>query len=442
MTDIKKTTVHIKGMHCPSCDILIQDKFAEVDNVKKVKANFRTQKTEVYYTGHLNHHTLNRKIIQYGYAILEKGEREETEPYLNRVFNAGAIAVIFFILYFFAQELNLLPEFNTAAGLTLSTVFILGLIASTSTCMATSGALFLATIGKLKKTGVSVTENIIPALSFNVGRVLTYTVFGFLTGFVGKTLSNNFQLGSILSLFVAVMMVVVGLNMLKLIQFSSVISTSFTKGIFQKLEHKLLLHPKKTSFFLGAITYLLPCGFTQTVQLYALGQADPVKSALTMGIFALGTVPMLMVIGLASAFTKSKYYAVFYRVVGVVILLVGLSYFSNFLALQGISFPGFSASASGSSTVEIKNGYQIATMNVNSSGYSPNLFTVKSKVPVRWVIKGQNVFGCQGFLVVPKLGVQKLLERGDNIIEFTPEEIGRISFSCGMGMYRGSFDVI
>ncbi len=81
-------------------------------------------------------------------------------------------------------------------------------------------------------------------------------------------------------------------------------------------------------------------------------------------------------------------------------------------------------------------------MNVNSTGYSPNNFTVKKNIPVRWNINGDNVFGCQGYLVMPKLGIQKVLTKGQNVIEFTPTEEGVINFSCAMGMYRGVFNVV
>lgn len=442
MVHLKKTTLHIKGMHCPSCDILIEDKFNEVVNVKKVKADYKKCEAEIYYHSTLDRSVLNKKIAPFGYMIGEGKEEEVAEPYIKRLLNAGAVAVILFILLFFAQELQLVPEFNTSSGLTLGTVSLLGLVASTSTCMATSGALFLATVGKLRNDGANWMHNLIPAISFNLGRIITYGVFGLITGYVGKIISADANFGSGLTLFVAIMMILVGLNMLKLLPFSSSFTSSLTKGIFQKLEHKLIRHPKKTSFFLGAITYLLPCGFTQTVQLYALGLADPAKSALIMVVFAVGTMPALLAMGFASSFTKTSFYPVFNRVVGVLVFIIGIVYFGNYLTLKGIQISLLPNNAVGGSEAVVKNGYQVVNMSVDGNGYSPNSFTIRKGVPVKWVINGENVFGCQGYLVAPKLGIQKLLEKGDNIIEFTPEEEGPILFSCAMGMYRGRFNVI
>ena len=440
---MKRKTLYIKGMHCPSCNILIEDKFNEVRNIKEVRADFRNQTAEISYKGHLDKDLLNNKIYQYGYQIADLSSSQEVhEPFLSRLFQSSAIFIIFLILFFFAQEFKLFPNFDASAGLSLTVVFILGLVASTSTCMATSGALFLSTVGKLKSEDKSFKENLIPGLSFNIGRVLSYGFFGFILGFLGKSAAQNFQLGPLLIAFVAVFMIFIGLDMMQLFSLGKLINFSFTKTIFQRLEKRLIKNPKKTAFLLGAITYLLPCGFTQSVQLYALGQADPLKSSVIMMVFALGTVPALLAIGFASSITKSFYYPLFTKAMGVLIFMIGLSYASNTLSLYGLNFNLAKTLGPSVNNVSVKDGVQIASMTVDSYGYFPNSFTVKQGIPVRWVVKGKNVFGCQGFLQAPAIGLRKTLSTGENIIEFTPQEKGTIAFSCSMGMFRGSFIVI
>lgn len=443
MSKLKKTTLYIQGMHCPSCDILIKDKFKEVVNIKEVKANHRTQEAEVCYVGTLDKNELNKQINEFGYQITDK-VTESKEPLSKRLTDAGTIAILLFIVYFFAQEFKLLPDFNITSNLSLTTAFILGLVASTSTCMATSGALFLSTIGKLQNREATVKENIIPAISFNLGRILSYGAFGFLFGLMGKTVASSLQLGSFLSMFVALMMILIGLDMLKLFSFSSFFTFSFTKGIFEKLEHKFIKSPKKTSFFLGAITYLLPCGFTQAVTIYALGLANPVQSAIMLMVFALGTVPALIALGFASSFTKHSFYPMFQKVIGVLVFFIGISYTTNALALYGINVTGSTNTVAQAEdpNVKMENGYQIVNMSVTSKGYEPNMFTIKQGVPVRWIVNGENIFGCQGYLTAPKVNVQGALQVGKNTFEFTPKEKGPLVFSCSMGMFRGQFNVI
>lgn len=441
MSTVKKATLYVKGMHCPSCEILMNDKFKELKNVKEVKSDHINQKVEISYLGKFGSfekELVNKKIKLFGYEIVDNLiSRGNSETMTKRLFDVGGLAIIFFIIFYFAQELNIIPVFNSSSNLTLVTVFILGLVASTSTCMATSGALFLATVGKLNKS-----SNIVPAITFNFGRILSYGFFGFIAGLVGKTLISNFQISSLLTMLIAFFMVIIGLDMTKIISLQGIFTQRLTVGIFEKLEHKLIKNPKKSAFFLGAITYLLPCGFTQTVQLYALGLANPWASAMIMMVFALGTAPVLISIGFAASLTKSTYFPMLQKIMGTIVLLIGVYYLNNFLAIYNLSPLTKVKAVNQTYNIKMQNGVQIVDMNVNSYGYTPNSFVIKKGVPVRWQIKGDNVFGCQGYLVVPKFGIQKVLVKGENVIEFTPKEEGPLSFSCGMGMFRGSFNVV
>lgn len=435
MAKVKKTTLHITGMHCPSCEILISDKFKKANNIHQVKPNFKNQKVEVVYTGTLNKDFLNKQIIPFGYQITEE-RQTEVEPLTKRVFEAVAIGSIIILLYLIAQELNLVPSLNFTGTLSFMAIFAIGLVASVSTCMATSGALFLSTVGKNK-------DNFFQAIFFNAGRIFSYGIFGFLAGLIGQMLVINFKFGSILTLFAAVFMILLGLNLAKILPISAVIPSGLNKAIFEKLEQKLIKYPRKVPFFMGAITYFLPCGFTQAIQVYALGQASPVQSALTMMVFALGTTPALLLVGGLGLFTKNNLYNYFMKTIGIIIFMIGFLYFLNFLSLYGININPLNRRAFDSSkTATVENGIQVIEMTVNYDGYSPNSFTVKKGIPVKWKIKGINVFGCQAYFVAPKLGIQKVFADGENLIEFTPTETGPINFSCGMGMYRGKIEVV
>ncbi len=442
MKKIKKTTLHIQGMHCASCNVLIEDKFKEVKNIQDVKANFSKQEAEVLYTGQLDTAILDKHIEQFGYRIAEKSQIVKV-PFWQRFTNVTVLAGIMFILYFFAQELHIIPDFKATAGSTLTyiSVFILGIVASTSTCMATSGALFMATIGKQQKHGAPLLTNLLPAISFNIGRIASYGFFGFVVGAIGNVLFQSIIFSTITTLFITVGMILIGLSMTGLISFSPLTDNNFTKNIFQTLEARLIKHPKKTAFFLGAITYLLPCGFTQSVQLYALGLANPLHSALVMMIFAFGTMPLLIGLAFTNSFKNYSFYPYFQKVIGIIILAIGINYAANALALHGIKF-NITSSSSSTENVKLRDGFQIAEMSVNAQGYSPNVFVVKENIPVKWIVKGENIFGCQGFLVAPQMNIQSSLKIGENIFKFTPKSKGTLSFSCSMGMYRGQFNVI
>ena len=59
-------------------------------------------------------------------------------------------------------------------------------------------------------------------------------------------------------------------------------------------------------------------------------------------------------------------------------------------------------------TVQVTDGKQIVKMTASSNGYSPNEFVVKAGIPVRWEIEGKEIYGCQGSLQAPAVGVPLL----------------------------------
>lgn len=97
--------------------------------------------------------------------------------------------------------------------------------------------------------------------------------------------------------------------------------------------------------------------------------------------------------------------------------------------------------ASQNVATDISTGVQVIQMDQMAGGYFPNSFTIKKGVPVKWIINSKAPDTCSGSVAVPKLGIRRDLVKGENIIEFTPKEVGEIKFSCIMGMYSGKFIV-
>ena len=85
---------------------------------------------------------------------------------------------------------------------------------------------------------------------------------------------------------------------------------------------------------------------------------------------------------------------------------------------------------------------QTIRMDVVNTGFSPNKFTLRKGVPVKWVINGKELNECNKAIVVPKYGLDIKLHPGEQIIEFTPTDTGVISWSCWMGMIPGTFIVV
>jgi len=195
----------------------------------------------------------------------------------------------------------------------------------------------------------------------------------------------------------------------------------------------------------GALTFFLPCGFTQAMQIYAISTGSFVQGAMIMGLFAIGTAPGLLSIGGITSAVKGSAARKFFKVAGVVVILFALFNISNGLALVGISWGGDKNSAVTNSqdpNVIIQDGVQIVKMTESYTGYSPNNFTIRKDMPVKWIINVTEPYSCAASISAPKLGIRENLVAGENIFEFTPQEEGKIPFSCSMGMYRGAFNVV
>ena len=365
------------------------------------------------------------------------GVEFNSETIFQRIVTALLIGVLVSVLYIGLSESTIFTV--KLVTLSLPIVFFLGLIASVSSCMATSGTVFLSALTKVQGNRWKA------ALLFNLGRVISYTLIGIIFGYVGKTISINYTTTVMFTMVLSLIMVFVGLDMLRIFSVNRYIPPVIMKRIHTFIDALLFSQSKKTMFILGFLTYLLPCGFTQTVQLYALGTADPLQSGLIMAVFTLGTAPAIMGIGYTASFTKSSWYPWFLRTIAVVILAINITYLVN-TSLLYFNFFGLSIGADSYKVemgkVSVIDGYQIVRMNVLSGGYSPNTFILQKGIPVKWMVNGVNVYGCQGFLNVPKLGIQQTLKQGENAFEFTPEDDGSISFSCSSNSVQGAFKVI
>jgi plastocyanin len=182
------------------------------------------------------------------------------------------------------------------------------------------------------------------------------------------------------------------------------------------------------------------------MQLYAMSTGNFLSGALIMGTFAVGTTPGLLGIGGLTSILKGASAKKFFKFAGILVAALALFNISNGLNLTGWR-PSFNKNIPVQQTlsdpnVTIENGVQIVKMNQLAGAYEPNQFTIKKGIPVKWIINAKKPDSCSASILAPKIGVKKFLELGENIIEFTPKDTGEIKFSCIMGMYTGSFNVI
>jgi plastocyanin domain-containing protein len=79
---------------------------------------------------------------------------------------------------------------------------------------------------------------------------------------------------------------------------------------------------------------------------------------------------------------------------------------------------------------------------VVKGGYSPDVIVVKKGVPVRIDFYRDETAECSDTIVFGDFNIRKPLPAFKTTpIEFTPQESGEYTFTCGMGMMRGKLIV-
>lgn len=440
MEKLHISKIKVGGMHCPSCDILVKTTLEDTGNIVKVEPDHKQNIVTIYHHGKLSHNQLNAALCQYGYEVKELDDTVDEQPFMKRLTDALIVAGIFAILYYFAVEFKLLPDTMGGAVSSIWGAFILGLVASASTCMATTGTLFTSFLHKQKERGQAPRL----ALLFMAGRLISYALFGYVFGLFGQGLGYVTSWGATLNLIVAVFLIIAGLDMLKLVSLSQILDilNIYPTRWFSLGKRSGIINTG--AFGLGFVTFFLPCGFTISTLAYALSSGNPLYSSQIMTAFALGTIPSLIFLTVLAHIRNNTFYQYFLKVVGVMVIAVGLSYVWTALSVNGL-LPSNTVSDKqfDGVTAEIVNGKQYVHMTASAIGYTPNQFIVKKGIPVKWTVDGKDVYGCQGSLQAPQAGIQiTYLEEGKNEFEFIPKEVGYINFSCSMGMFSGIFKVI
>ncbi len=336
-------------------------------------------------------------------------------------------------------------------SLGFASAFLIGLVAALSTCMAVSGGLIVATTAKFaEKAGkAGARSRLAPALFFVAGRVVSYALLGGLIGLIGTSISLSPAVSGALTIVAAAVMLALGLDMLKILpRKARKLMPAMPAPIARRIINaEGSVHPA-APFLLGAGTFFLPCGFTQALQIYALSSGGFVPAALVLGGFALGTAPSLLALGWFAGSGNGRTGRFFFRLAAAGVVILGLAGFKNGFNLIG--WPRAEAAASSETSSERRADFTpegsrgaIISMTIGPDGYSPASFTIRAGEPVTWKIDARRAPGCAMAIVSSKLGIRKTLAAADNRISFTaPSEPGTYSFSCPMGMYRGSFIVI
>ena len=439
--DQNEKKIFIEGMHCPSCEVLVERKLKKISGINSVDVDFRKGEAKIRFDKELNDNKLRKVIKSCGYRICKKPVVTQKKNMIE----IGGMLIIIFGLYMLMNKFNLFPDVNITDNMSYGVIFMMGLVAAMSSCLAVTGGLLLSLAARHSEKHPNQTgfQKLIPHVNFNIGRIAGYTLFGVILGAFGSVISVSTTVTGVLTIIASLVMIALGLQLVGI--FKSGINIKLPKGIAHKIHDLEKSDHKATPFVLGGLTFFLPCGFTQALQIYVLSKADPVIGGLTMLVFALGTAPSLLSVAAVSSFLKGNFQKHFFKFAGVLVIVLGMFSINQgyILATSEIDFgndvdinePFIDEGANLVPTVPIIDGKQIVKMKIDRYDYYPSEFTIVEGVPVEWQIDASTAGGCAQIITIPKLGLNEFLIRSkDNIITFTPEKTGKLPFMCSMAM--------
>ncbi len=446
---IRTKKLRIGGMTCISCQNKIEKKLRNTAGIEKAEVSYNAGTALVTFdTDIISYQSITGIIDNLGYSVItEQGrERKDTSRTVG-------ILMIIASLYLFLEQtglLNLLvPSQLADKTMGYGMLFIIGLITSVH-CVAMCGGINLSQC--IPKSGQEEINQgrlsaFRPAFLYNLGRVISYTAVGFLAGGLGAavTFSNTFQ--GVLKLAAGIFMVIMGINMLGIFPWLRRLNPRMPKFIAVKIQKEK--SKSNSPFFVGLLNGLMPCGPLQAMQIYALSTGNPFSGALSMFLFSLGTVPLMFILGALSTVLSKKFTSRVMTAGAVLVVVLGLSMFTQGVSLAGISpsaiLPGLEGISGNqqesSGQIKIEDGVQVINSTLSPGRY-PNI-KVQAGIPVKWIIDAPagSINGCNNRMIIREYGIEYSFHTGENVVEFTPDKTGKIPYSCWMGMIRGSINV-
>lgn len=339
-TQAQKYTFHIHGMHCNACVLMTESELKDLPNITYVKSSLKSHSVEV--VGDFGGKTpdqiaeeLTIPLKPHGYIV--SVEKQLVEKNWSDFKIAIPIALCFAILFMLLQKLGIV---NLVGGgnVTYGTAFAIGIIASLSTCMAVVGGLVLSMSATFAKEG----DKVRPQLMFHGGRIVSFFILGGVIGAIGSAFTLGTTGTFALSLIIAIVMVILGISLLDVFPLVKRLQPSMPKFISKRAHGISSLNHTVTPLLVGIATFFLPCGFTQSMQLYTLSTGSFLKGGLTMLSFALGTLPVLALISFSSfSIQNNKKSGVFFKSAGLIVILFALFNLINAMVVIGVIPPIF-----------------------------------------------------------------------------------------------------
>lgn len=341
MTTTSQTyTFHVSGMHCNACVLMTESELQDLPYVSHATTTLKTNSVTV--TGDFGDKSkeeiaaeLTKVLLPRGYALsVEKNKKEKKwEDFKIAI----PIAIAFAIAFVLLQKTGLV-NLISGDGVSYGTAFMIGIVASLSTCMAVVGGLVLSMSATFAREG----DKVRPQILFHIGRLIAFFVLGGVIGSLGSVFQLSTAAMFVLSVLIGIVMLIMGVNLLDVFHSTKRFQIGMPRFISKHALRVSKFNHTFTPLLVGIATFFLPCGFTQSMQLYTLSTGNFLTGGLTMLTFALGTLPVLALVSFSSlSVHESGKSSIFFKTAGLIVIMFAIFNLLNSLVVIGIIPPLF-----------------------------------------------------------------------------------------------------
>lgn len=463
-------TVYVDGMHCASCELLIEKTISEYPGVKKVDASLEKGRVEIETDKNegVTIEKLNKEFQEEGYKFSDK-QFPKGNTKLIRVTDAGleidrdklyellkvlGILVFVLVLVLLINNSSIGRYAGVDSNSSLPAFIVLGIVAGLSSCAALVGGLLLVMTKQWNDLYITDKTNKLkfqPHIMFHSGRLIGYFIFGGLLGLLGQAVSiGSGSSFAVVIIAVSIIMLILAFQMAGF-KFTQSLQPKTPKFISRFVTNESNFSGKYAPFILGALTFLLPCGFTLIAQAAALASSGFLKGGLIMLFFAIGTFPVLAGISLTGVKfnTKPALTSIFNKTAGILIIVFSVYTINsqlNVLGLKSLNDIQFSKTEEvennntneiNSEVPEIDENAQKLIITAEKFSYIPQgSMTVEAGKPTVLAVNNKGIQGCGRFMAARGLFSNYVeLDEGWNYVELNPKK-GVYKLTCTMGMVK------
>jgi len=458
-----------RGMHCHGCEHIIEISVRQLRGVHSVKADYPTETVVVVFDpAILKPEDICAAIAQKGYrCVLPEDVEAKRKTFQKLAGLVVGVVGIGLIILIDTEWISQSGAPDVSQHLSLGLIFVLGLLTGFH-CIGMCGGFVLSYTADDARLGK---RSYLSHVLYGAGKTLSYTVIGAMFGMLGAVVAFTPLLRGAAGVIAGIFLIIFGLNILGVATPLRKIWLRMPTWLGRFIGRQTQAHPHP--FVIGLLNGLMiACGPLQAMYVMAAGTGSAREGAKMLFAFGVGTLPVLLSFGVLTTLISGALTHQLLRASGAILITLGAVMINRGLILTGSGYDlrsivdslskadklapqsspvgnplAVTITENDRSTFkpavkEAPSAVQTIMMDVIRTGYSPSSFTLRKGVAVKWIINGRQVTECNKRIVVPKLGLDIDVKKGEQVVQFTPTEEGVIPWSCWMGMLRGQFVVV